>query len=68
MLGINKRYLRKNWTDPYFEAYYNYMADVAKYFGADEEKALKDMKEVLLFEQRLAEVLGFYLHRVPFKC
>ena len=38
------------------DAYYHLMVNVAKAFGAINETAHNDMKEVLLFEKKLSQV------------
>ncbi len=54
--GLSREYLASDkGQGPEVDAYLEYMADTAVYFGADRTKAEKDMAEVLKFETELAK-------------
>ncbi|XP_065200179.1 neprilysin-1 isoform X2 [Planococcus citri] len=56
-LGLPGRdYFLKNTSDGTLTAYYNYMVTVATLYGADQQDAVKEMKDVLDFEIRLASI------------
>jgi len=57
MLGMPSREYYLTETDSeYKAAYLRYMVNVAKLFNADEDAAVRNMKEVLHFEEQLANV------------
>jgi neprilysin len=58
MLGLSQEYLVKGHEDPIVKTYYNYMVDTAILYGADLERAEKEMMDSLNFEMKLANV-GF---------
>jgi len=60
MLGMPSReyYLTETDSD-YKDAYLRYMINVAKLFDADDTRADRDMRDVLHFEELLANV-SFY--------
>ena len=63
MLGMPSREYYLTETDSeYKAAYLRYMINVAKLFGADEAAAVRDMEDVLHFEELLANV-GLFFHR-----
>ncbi|XP_040574082.1 neprilysin-2 isoform X2 [Lepeophtheirus salmonis] len=51
---LDREYLIKGFNDEDVQAYYEFMMDVARFFGANENRAAKDMKEVLELEMKLA--------------
>lgn len=55
-LGLSREYLIKGMGDPLVTAYYEYMIDICTIFGADRDKAVKDMWQALHFEIQLANV------------
>ena len=63
-LGMPSReyYLGEEETS-YKDAYLEYMINMAKLLGADEDTARKDMQEVLEFETQVANV-SFHVHYV----
>lgn len=57
-LGLPGRdYFFKSTSDGTLTAYYDYMTSVATLFGADKNHAVKEMRDVLDFEIRLASVI-----------
>jgi len=63
MLGMPSREYYLTETDSeYKAAYLRYMINVAKLFDADDETAVRDMREVLDFEEQLANVSCTHLH------
>jgi len=57
MLGMPSREYYLTETDSeYKAAYLRYMISMAKLFGADETRAVRDMQDVLHFEELLANV------------
>ena len=61
MLGMPSREYYLTETDSeYKAAYLRYMINVAKLFGADEAAAVRDMEDVLHFEELLANVGLFF--------
>jgi len=62
MLGMPSREYYLTETDSeHKEAYLRYMINVAKLFKADETVAVRDMNEVLRFEELLANVYNVVL-------
>ena len=62
MLGMPSREYYLTETDSeYKAAYLRYMINVAKLFNADEDAAVRDMREVLDFEEQLANVSFTFL-------
>ncbi|XP_033212277.1 neprilysin-2-like [Belonocnema kinseyi] len=55
-LFIERENVIKEIQDPILNAYYNYMADIAIMFGANETRAQKELKDVLEFEIKLANI------------
>lgn len=49
--------MRKGLQDPIVRAYYNYMVKIAVAFGAERERATKEMEEVINLDIALAKVL-----------
>jgi len=72
MLGMPSREYYLTETDSeYKAAYLRYMINVAKLFNADDADAVSDMKDVLHFEELLANVsytplVSFTLHYLLF--
>lgn len=57
-LGLPGRdYFLKNTSDGTLTAYYDYMVAIAALFGADKKEAVREMRDVLDFEIRLASVI-----------
>ena len=55
-LGMNREYLINGFDDKEVQYYYNYMVNSAILMGAEKNKAKGEMKEVLLFEIKLANI------------
>lgn len=55
-LGMDREYLVNGIEDKEVQAYYKYMVDTAVYFGANKERAEAEMKEVLEFELKIANI------------
>ncbi|XP_008202483.2 neprilysin-2 [Nasonia vitripennis] len=55
-LGLSQEFLRKGLEDKNVRAYYEYMVEFATLFGADIERAEKELKESLEFETQLAKI------------
>ena len=57
-LGLSREYLVKGMDEKIVVAYYKYMVDIAVLFGADRDRATKELKDSLDFEMSLANVGG----------
>ncbi|XP_031777451.1 neprilysin-2-like [Nasonia vitripennis] len=55
-LGLSQEFLRNGFDDKNVKAYYEYMVEFATLFGADGERAKKELKESLDFEIKLAKI------------
>lgn len=55
-LGLRREFLTKGLDDKIVSAYYNYMVDIAVLFGADRDRAVRELRESLEFEMKLANV------------
>lgn len=55
-LGLSREYLVKGMDEKIVAAYYRYMVDVAVLFGADRQRAAKELRESLDFEIGLAKI------------
>lgn len=55
-LGLDREYLIEELEDPFVIAYHSYQVDLAVLFGAQEDIAAIEMREVLDFEIQLATV------------
>ncbi|XP_062561587.1 neprilysin-2 isoform X3 [Armigeres subalbatus] len=55
-LGISREYLVKGMENPIVSAYYSYMVDMAVLFGAEEERAKRELMDSLNFEIALANI------------
>ncbi|KAJ8954561.1 hypothetical protein NQ318_000795 [Aromia moschata] len=55
-LGLRREFLTKGLDDKIVGAYYNYMVDIAVLFGADRDRAVRELRESLEFEMKLANV------------
>ena len=55
-LGMSREYLINGFDDKEVQYYYNYMVNSAILMGAEKNKAKEEMKEVLLFEIKLANI------------
>lgn len=53
---MRREFLIKGLDDKIVKAYYDYMVDIAVLFGADRDRASKELKESLDFEILLANV------------
>lgn len=57
-LGLNREYLVKGLDEKIVGAYFRYMVDIAVLFGAERERATKELRNSLDFEMALANVRG----------
>ncbi|XP_058986488.1 neprilysin-2 isoform X2 [Musca domestica] len=55
-IGLSREYLIKGFNETLVKAYYEYMVDMAVLFGADKDKATKELAESLQFEMDLANI------------
>lgn len=55
-LGLSQEFLKNGFEDKNVKAYYEYMVEFSTLFGADTERAKKELKESLEFEIKLAKV------------
>ncbi|XP_043483736.1 neprilysin-2 isoform X2 [Leptopilina heterotoma] len=55
-LSVSREYLTKGLSNDIVKAYYNYMVDIAVIFGADRDRAEKELKQSLEFEIKLANI------------
>lgn len=55
-IGLSREYLVKGIEDKIVSAYYDYMVDLAVIYGADRERATKELMDSLNFEIALANV------------
>ncbi|XP_065215808.1 neprilysin-2 isoform X2 [Planococcus citri] len=55
-LGLSREYLVKGLDEKIVAAYYKYMVDIAVLFGADRNRATKELRESLDFEIQLANI------------
>ncbi|KAJ8918489.1 hypothetical protein NQ315_008186 [Exocentrus adspersus] len=55
-LGLRREFLTKGLDDKIVRAYYNYMVDIAVLFGADKDRAVRELRESLEFEMKLANI------------
>lgn len=55
-LGLSQKYFSNGLNDKIVNAYYNYMIDIAVMFGAELKQAESELKEVLLFEMKIANI------------
>ena len=55
-LGLSREYMIKGLNDSLVRAYDSYMVDIAVIYGADRERAEKEMRESLEFEFAMANV------------
>ena len=51
-----KEFWEKGLNDPIIKAYYQLMIDIAVYLGAKEKDAREEMKQVMVFEMKLAMI------------
>ncbi|KAF2903630.1 hypothetical protein ILUMI_02562 [Ignelater luminosus] len=56
-LGLSREFLIKGFEEKLVKAYYEYMVDIAVLFGADKNASLKELKETLELEIRIANVI-----------
>ncbi|XP_074031085.1 M13 family metallopeptidase neprilysin 2 isoform X2 [Leptinotarsa decemlineata] len=55
-LGLRREFLTKGLSDKIVQAYYDYMVDLAVLFGGDRDRAIKELRESLEFEIKLANI------------
>ncbi|XP_059218296.1 neprilysin-2 isoform X2 [Stomoxys calcitrans] len=55
-IGLSREYLIKGFNETLVKAYYEYMVDMAVLFGADKDRATKELAESLQFEMNLANI------------
>lgn len=55
-LGLSREYLIKGLESPIVQAYHSYQVDMAVMYGADQNRAEDEMRDVLEFEFALANV------------
>ncbi|CAH1183162.1 unnamed protein product [Phaedon cochleariae] len=55
-LGLRREFLTKGLDDKIVKAYYDYMVDLAVLFGADRDRAVRELRESLEFEIKLANI------------
>ncbi|XP_066143643.1 neprilysin-2 isoform X2 [Euwallacea fornicatus] len=55
-LGLRREFLTKGMNEKLVKAYYNYMVDIAVLFGAERERATKELMDSLEFEMKLANI------------
>ncbi|KAK9722859.1 Peptidase family M13 [Popillia japonica] len=55
-LGLRREFLIKGLEDKLVKAYSEYMVDIAVIFGADKQRATKELKDSLDFEIKLANI------------
>jgi hypothetical protein len=58
-LGLNREFLLKGLDEKLVKAYHQFQVEMAVFYGANESDAKKEMREVLDFEMRLANVSGY---------
>ncbi|XP_043273874.1 neprilysin-2-like [Venturia canescens] len=56
LAGLGHKYLLKGFEDEFVAAYYSYMVDIAVALGAPKDRAMKELKESLDFEMKLANI------------
>lgn len=61
-LSLSREYLVKGMDEKLVSALYDYIVDVAVLFGAERERAMKELKESLDFEIQLANVSNVALY------
>lgn len=66
-LGLRREFLIKGFDDKLVRAYYDYMIDIAVLFGADKNRAIRELKQVVEFEMQLANVSTIYYKRFILK-
>lgn len=55
-MGLSREYLSKGLEDKIVKAYYEYMVDIAVIYGANRNRAEKELMDSLKFEMKLANV------------
>lgn len=55
-LGLSREFMIRGENDSLVQAYHKYQVDMAVLFGAEREDSEKEMKDVLDFEMKLANV------------
>ncbi|XP_036347356.1 neprilysin-2-like [Rhagoletis pomonella] len=55
-IGLSREYLVKGFNETLVSSYYDYMVDMAVLFGADKERAKRELRESLEFEIALANI------------
>ena len=59
-MGLSRELILRGTNDSVVQAYLEYMIDMAVIFGADRDRAEKEMLDVLAFEMKLANVCEFF--------
>lgn len=54
--GVSRKYMLNGFDDKHVKDYFNYMVNVSVAMGADEEYAQTELKQILNFEIKLAEL------------
>lgn len=55
-LSLARKTILKGMKDTVVQAYFNFMVDIAVAFGAEKTRALRELKDTLEFEIKLANV------------
>lgn len=55
-LGLSREYLTKGFSEKLVDAYYKYLVDIAVTLGAKSDRAVKEIRESIEFEMKLANV------------
>lgn len=55
-LGLSREYLTKGFSEKLVDAYYKYLVDIAVTLGAKRDRAVKEIRESVEFEMKLANV------------
>lgn len=55
-MGLSREYLTKGFSEKLVDAYYKYLVDIAVTLGAKRDRAVKEIRESVEFEMKLANV------------
>jgi hypothetical protein len=55
-LGLSREYLTKGFSEKLVDAYYKYLVDIAVTLGAKRDHAVKEIRDSIEFEMKLANV------------
>jgi hypothetical protein len=55
-LGLSREYLTKGFSEKLVDAYYKYLVDIAVILGAKRDRAVKEIRDSIEFEMKLANV------------